>query len=152
MSSQAAAGGGAGVGPPPQRDLLLIRYRENADQARHHEVLRERSTSMVAQTAGVMLGLLGLAQGTVATNPGAPFVGAFIILLGAWGIYCSVEYEARARRHRDRIDTILKALDPAHTPGPGSQRMIAVWVLFHIGVACAGVFVLVRWWCPTITR
>src|SRR6188768_2498329 len=96
-------------GPPPNpnRDILLARYKENADQARHHETLRERSTAMVAQTCGVLLGFLGFKEGKVVASPIVLMAGCFIVLLGLWGIFSSLMFEARARRHRARIDKIL---------------------------------------------
>lgn len=54
-----------------EQNIIMGRYRENADQARHHETLRERSTSMVAQTSGVLLGLLGFKEGRLVSSPTA---------------------------------------------------------------------------------
>lgn len=78
--------------PQPNRDILLARYKENADQARHHETLRERSTVMVAQATGVMLGLLGFKEGTLSHSSAAAAIAVFIVLLGAWGIFSSITF------------------------------------------------------------
>ena len=41
------------------QQILLARYKENSNRTRHHETLRERTTAMVAQTTGILLGLMG---------------------------------------------------------------------------------------------
>jgi hypothetical protein len=119
-----------------QRDILLVRYKENAEQARHHEQLRERSTSMVAATTGVLLGLTSLKDG----SPFTPLAGAFIILLGLWGVYSSIAFENRARRHRARIGTILNQLG-LDVEQSTSHTFYLVWVAFHIGIVALGVIV-----------
>src|SRR5262249_57262544 len=53
----AGRSGGLGLGPPltpgdSRQAVLLARYKENYDQARHHEALRECTTAMVASTTG----------------------------------------------------------------------------------------------------
>lgn len=123
---------------PSEQTFLLARYKENADQARHHETLRERSTAMVAQTTGILLGLLGFKEGTFATSHVVPLIAAFIILLGLWGIFSSLMFERRARRHRDRIDKIRKQLESGFEPDPRGRRLIWVWVLFHTGIVLLG--------------
>ena len=45
-----------------EHNYLLTRYKENADQARNHEQLRERTTRMVAMTVGILIGLLALSH------------------------------------------------------------------------------------------
>lgn len=120
------------------RDVLLARYRENADQARHHELLRERSTAMVAATTGVLLGLAGFKGGA---NPSqlAPLVGLFIALLGFWGIYSSIVFERRARRHRDRIVTLLLRLGEDVNFPPRRGTLNFVWILFHLAIIAVGI-------------
>ena len=122
--------------------VYLARYKENADQARHHEVLRERSTTMVAQTTGVLLGLLGFKEGNFTTNPIVSLAGIFIILLGIWGIFSSVMSESRARRHRARIDKFLEKLDTSFKAGAKTKQTVWVWVLFHSGIIALGVAIL----------
>ena len=123
--------------------VYLARYKENADQARHHEVLRERSTTMVAQTTGVLLGLLGFKEGNFLTSPIVSLVGIFIILLGGWGIFSAVMAESRARRHRERIDGFLTKLDTSFTPDAKTKQTVWVWVLFHVGIIGLGIAILV---------
>lgn len=128
------------------RDILLARYRENADQARHHEVLRDRSTAMVAQTSGVLLGLLGLKEGSIAENPAYRLVGVLIMVLGAWGIYSSLVFESRARRHRKRIREILVRLEEPVGERKDKHSFIWVWVLFHALIAGVGATVTFYPW------
>src|SRR4051812_16126140 len=95
----------------PDQAVLLARYKENADQARHHETLRERSTAVVAQTTGVLLGLMGFKEGSLSSSHVVPLISSFIVLLGLWGIVSSIVFNSRARRHRRRIDKIKAKLD-----------------------------------------
>ena len=125
--------------------VLLARYKENCDQARHHETLRERTTAMVAQTSGVMLGLVGFKEGQWKDNPAGHLIAVFIVVLGAWGVFSSLMFESRARRHRSRIDSIRVELETGFQPGAKTKQMVWVWVLFHtmiIGLGMALFFKL----------
>jgi hypothetical protein len=97
---------------------------------------------MVAQTVGVMLGLIGFKEGNWADNPIGKLIAIFIILLGAWGVFSSLLFESRARRHRARIDKIRKELDAGFVPGPKTKQMIWVWVLFHAAIIALGIALL----------
>jgi hypothetical protein len=129
----------------PDQAVLLARYKENADQARQHETLRERTTAMVAQTTGILLGLVGFKEGSVHQNQLVPFVSAFVILLGLWGVFSSLLFERRLRRHRKRIDSIRAHLEPSFGPEEKSHWTIWIWVLFHCGIVALGV-TLWCWW------
>lgn len=126
---------------PTQVQILLARYKENSDQARHHELLRERSTAMVAATTGVMLGLLGFKDGGIQHSESAAVVALFVILLGAWGIFSSLVFESRARRHRIRIDRFLTALGVNVSLRRKRHELNYVWLLFHFAIVCLGVTV-----------
>lgn len=126
---------------PSQQQVLLARYKENADQARHHETLRERSTAMVAATTGVMLGLLGFKDGTIHHSEAAAVVGLFTILLGAWGMFSALVFESRARRHRNRIDRFLASLGVTISTRRKRHELNSVWLLFHAAIICLGVTV-----------
>jgi hypothetical protein len=92
-------------------EILLARYKENCDQARQHENLRERTTAMIAATVGVLLGFLGLkASGSLPTGPLVPIMASFIVLLGAFGVFASWLFDNRARMHRATIDNIEACL------------------------------------------
>jgi hypothetical protein len=127
----------------PDQAIRIARYNENCEQARHHETLRERTTSMVAQTTGVMLGLLGIKEGTWKGNPIGLLIPVFIVVLGLWGLFSSLLSESRIRRHRDRIEEIRTQLDPAFQPTPPMGKTVLVWVVFHIGVIILGTILLV---------
>lgn len=119
--------------------VLLARYKENCDQARHHEELRERTTAMVAQTSGVMLGLVGLREGQWKDNPASQLIAAFIVVLGAWGVFSSIMFEIRARRHRRRIASIRAQLESDPEQGLNTKQMVWVWVVFHSLIVLLGV-------------
>src|SRR5262245_19001320 len=121
------------------QEILLARYKENCDQARHHESLRERTTAMVAQTSGVMLGLVGFRDGQWKGNPAGQLIAAFIIVLGAWGVFSSIMFETRARRHRKRIASIRAQLESNSEPGLNTKQMVCVWVVFHALIILLGV-------------
>lgn len=129
---------------PTAQIVLLARYKENCDQARHHETLRERTTSMVAQTSGVMLGLVGFKEGQWVNNPAGKLIALLIVVLGLWGIFSSLMFESRARRHRVRIDDIRTQLEPSHKPGKKTKQMVWVWVLFHSCIVVLGIALLCR--------
>ena len=132
-----------GEGGNPNQASLLARYAENCEQARHHEALRERTTSMVASTTGVMLGLLGFKEGTWKGNPIGLLIAVFVIVLGVWGLISAVLSEARIRRHRERINKIRGLLEPDFAPEEPTRQTRWVWVAFHTGVVILGVALLV---------
>ena len=132
----------------PDQAVLLARYKENADQARHHETLRERTTAVVAQTTGILLGLMGFKEGSLYSSRVVPLISSFIILLGLWGIVSSIVFNNRARRHRDRIGYIRQKLDGGGTSeadNPWSLGLNWVWVLFHSFVVVLGLSIMLLW-------
>jgi len=124
-------------------ETLLARYKENCDQARQHENLRERTTATIATTVGVLLGVLGLKNGgTLPTGQLACVIAAFIILLGVFGIIASALFDDRARMHRTAIRGILGQLgssieeDDAETK---RIRFVWIWYVFHSMIALLGI-------------
>ncbi len=103
---------------PANQAYILARYTENCEQARQHETLRERTTSMVFQTSGVMLGLLGFKEGSWQDNPISLIIAVFILLLGTWGLVSAIMSEWNILKHRKRIDTIRARLEPGLEPEP----------------------------------
>jgi hypothetical protein len=122
-------------------EILLAQYKENCDQARQHENLRERTTAMIAATVGVLLGFLGLkASGSLLTDPLVPIIASFIILLGAFGMFSSWLFDNRARMHRATIDNILALLNaqPVRPPGIKKARLGWIWYAFHLLIVLLG--------------
>jgi hypothetical protein len=101
---------------------------------------------MVAQTSGVLLGLVGLKEGSIAGNPAYHLVGVLIMILGAWGIYSSLVFESRARRHRKRIDKVLVRLGETVGRARKKHSFIWVWVLFHVLISAVGATVTFYPW------
>jgi len=133
-------------------EILLARYKENCDQARQHENLRERTTATVAATVGVLLGFLGLKQsGVLLRGPVVPVIAAFIVLLGLFGIFAAWLFDNRARMHRDTIKNILTQL--AATPVRGTVRKKVrlgwIWYTFHALITLLGM-VLLRFAWPDV--
>jgi hypothetical protein len=128
--------------PDWKKRLLLARYTENCEQARHHEAMRERTTSMVAQTTGVILGLFGFKEGSWHNNPVGQLLAVFVIILGAWGIFSVCISESRIRRHRERITEIKLELDSKSEPSLPTRKTWIVWSIFHCGVVILGLVLL----------
>lgn len=126
-------------------EILLARYKENCDQARQHENLRERTTATIAATIGVLLGFLGLkANAALPSGPLVPVIAAFIILLGLFGIFASWLFDNRARMHRDTIENIMAALNatPIRTPATKKVRLGWIWYVFHLLISLLGTVLL----------
>ena len=133
---------------PPKDDanqtVLLSRYQENCAEARHVTTLLERTTAMVAQTSGVLLGLMGFSKDRMPSDsPPGRVIPAFFILLGTWGVASTLIFESRAEEHRRRILELIKVLDPAHAQPHRPVRMIGVWIIFHACIFMIGVILYV---------
>ena len=104
---------------------------------------------MVAQTTGVMLGLLGFKDGKIYQSRPALIIAAFVVVLGLWGVASSIIFDNRAQRHRARIDKLLAQLIPGRVIKSKNHRLNWVWVAFHTIIA--GLGCLLGWfaWCGT---
>jgi hypothetical protein len=127
---------GNDTGPP--QVLNLAKYAENAAQARHHEAMRQSTTSMVAQTTGVMLGLIGFKEGTWRGNPVGLIIAGFVVVLGLWGLTSAVYSESRIQRHRARLIEAKKALDPKFVPDFPTRHTQWIWYAFHTVIILLG--------------
>lgn len=127
-------------------EILLARYKENCDQARQHENLRERTTATIGATVGVLLGVLGLKNGgEVPTGKLACIIAGFIILLGAFGIVASWLFDNRARLHRAAITEILAQLHASKIRNDVETkrlRFVWIWYAFHTVIVMLGVVLL----------
>jgi hypothetical protein len=127
----------------PDQKVLLARYGENCEQMRHYEALREHTTAIVAQTSGVMLGLLGFKEGTWKGNPIGLLMAVFIAVLGGWGLFSAFLAESRIRLHRRRNDKIRPHLEIVLEPDSHWKWTVWVWVLFHCALIILGIILLV---------
>jgi hypothetical protein len=106
-------------------------------------MLRERTTSMVFQTTGVLVGLLGFKEGKLQDNHIGIMAALFIVLLGSWGLFSSTLSELRIEEHHRRIEDHLKALDPEHMRKSRKRKTMWVWLGFHSGIVISGSVLLV---------
>jgi hypothetical protein len=156
--------------PTDQQTLILAIYKENCDQARHHEIQRERVTTIVAQTTGFILGLFGFASAW--SNPKYIHLAipAFLILLGLWGFVASWKHNERSRLHVQRVrqcrarlsalsgvnlESINSAAETEHLKefGPHAEletRTHLVWKTFHLLVAVLGIVIFI-YLCTRVT-
>ena len=149
--------------PRDQQTLLLAIYGENCDQARHHEVLRERVTTIVAQTTGVVLGLFGFGTAWEKPTHIHLVIPALIVLLGLWGFAASWKHNERSKLHVQRVRQCRKRLsvlsgvdldainydaDILHKKEFGPQAGLAnrthiIWKAFHLLIAVLGIVVFI---------
>lgn len=148
--------------PADKLSVLLSVYKENADQARHHEQQRERITAIVAQTTGVVLGLLTFSKTGILTGSiEHALVAVFVIMLGILGFWSSWKHNERSRLHHHRIRElrgemaglseidlrgIFKRADAKHKKDyrfdPGRIRLHWAWKSFHVLIVCLGLALL----------
>jgi 4-amino-4-deoxy-L-arabinose transferase-like glycosyltransferase len=153
-----------------QQTLILAVYKENCDQARHHEVQRERVTTIVAQTTGFILGLCGFATAWSTPKYIHLAIPAFIVLLGFWGFVAAWKHNERSKLHVQRVRQCRKRLsvlsgidlDKINSDakvkhlaefGPQAEletRTHIVWKAFHLIVAILGIVILIYLW-PRVT-
>jgi hypothetical protein len=148
--------------PKDQQTLILAVYKENCDQARHHEVQRERVTAIVATTTGLLLGLFGFSQNAWSEpKPIHLVIPVFLILLGLWGFAASWKHNERSSLHRQRIRQCRRQLEElsgidladmnekareAHKEEFGAKveletRTHIIWKAFNVLVAALGLIV-----------
>ena len=145
--------------------LLLAIYKENADQARHHEVQRERVTALVGQASGVVLGLLGGKAALGLGSPNIPLVAAlFLMVLGLWGYFASSRHYERSRLHVQRLREVRLKLEVLTLVALGAMNDLAerehekvfnshafryrrthvIWNAFHLLVAALGLILVLQ--------
>jgi hypothetical protein len=103
---------------------------------------------MVAQTTGVLLGLLSLKGGVMEQGAIHLLISGFIILLGLWGIISSIVSEDKLRTHRLRINEqklkIEEILGLVHTPVESKKHTIMIYISFHSLIMALGI-ILFNW-------
>jgi uncharacterized membrane protein YeaQ/YmgE (transglycosylase-associated protein family) len=102
----------------PDENILLAIYKENADQARQHELFRQAITTLVAGITGAVIGLSLKDASAALQGPLLTVAGIFLTIMGAFGLIASMKHYERNRMHVQRIRAIRNALDalPGVTP------------------------------------
>lgn len=142
--------------------VLLSVYTENSELARHHDNQRERITGIVAQTSGVLLGLLTISSFQTVFGLSFLLVGCFITIFGFLGFAFSWKHNERARLHRHRVRTLRKemskisgidlrelnksasrnhAMDYSRI-APESLRLDWIWKSFHLLIVVLGLVIV----------
>lgn len=157
-----------------QKEILLTIYKENADQARQHELFRETITAIVGGVTGAVLSL-SLKEATAALeSPLLPLAGIFLAIMATFGLIASMKHYERNRLHVERMKGIRKALDalPGMPPNllsginataktnhgnvfPWLSRvkLNKVWNAFHILIIVLGIgLALLPWLCHYVCR
>ena len=78
------------------KDILLVMYKEHADQARQHENQRERMTAVVFTLASAILGLMAIKESSSNVQP---WFCVGLIILGLYGAVFSRKHYERNRMH-----------------------------------------------------
>ena len=134
--------------------MLLAVYKEQAEQARHHESQRATVTNYVLIVAGGVLGLLSIEnfKGYVPT-------GLFLIVLGFFGAVVSAKHYERSyfhnrlaaayRKQMEEIDENLEIDREAarneqekSLPRLSKMRLFWLWNSFHIFISFLGFLVI----------
>jgi hypothetical protein len=149
-----------GPHPVPDETILLAVYKENADQARQHELFRQTITTLVAGITGAVIGLLSLKEtAAVLQSPLLPVAGSFLAVIGTFGLIASMKHYERNRMHVERLRraraqldqltstkkllaTIKDDADKDHNPRYpflSKKRLNTVWNLFHLLIIAFGI-------------
>lgn len=84
-------------------------YKEQMTYARHHEDLRERSTSIILAVAGVIVAL----SGDIGDGFDLPGNAAlFLMLLGVLGYCLNIKHYFKFKEHYDQAQVYLRAIVP----------------------------------------
>ena len=122
--------------PPPTRaetlSFLLAMYKEQSDQARQHETMRQQATTIALTLAGVVVSLAAASGGSLAflkergslpnLSPGFfalySLLGFFVIGIGRHGRRLSLKHYERNQMHTARSREYRKHLEDLF-PGYG---------------------------------
>jgi hypothetical protein len=156
-------------GAVPDETILLAVYAENAVQARAHEQYRERITTITGALVGAVIGFLNLKNGVPGSVVLIEAAGAFVVLIGVFGLLASIKHYERHQLHIARLRQIRLALDflPANAvpgrlaainaaadaaqlaafPRVKAWRLHVIWSTFHVLIIVLGVTLCV--WAVT---
>jgi hypothetical protein len=115
------------VKAPDEQTFLQAMYKEQCDQARQHETLRQQSTTLIFALAGTMGTVAGAAVPFTATSLMAAgmhwvllayaLLGIFVISLASFGRHLSLKHYERNRHHVSYAGLYRKKLE-ALFPAP----------------------------------
>lgn len=137
-------------------ETLLALYREQTDQARHHEDQRATMTNYVLVLAGAVLGLVNVERLQAAQGP----LGCFLVVVGCFGAAVTAKHYERNRYHArlaGRYRSQIEALQPGAAidreaaraehrkefPFMHGERLWKYWVTLHVVVAGLGAILAV---------
>jgi hypothetical protein len=144
-------------------EVLLALYNENAAQARQHELYRQAITGVVGGIAGGIVGVSIKEAHTVLDSPLLPAAGAFLALVGAFGLIATMKHYERNRLHIERmrevrvhlqalpgmppgilanINTRANGANDANYPLLSKVRLNWIWNTFHLLVVVTGVVMI----------
>lgn len=113
-------------GPSPQsaQAFLLAMYKEQCDQARQHESLRQQSTTLILAMCSAAMALSGILIATTIKMPdtgalidpglllsGYALIGVFIALLSILGRRLSLVHYERNRQHAEKARSYRELLE-----------------------------------------
>ena len=86
---------------------LHLFFEEHATQARRHEELREKATTVVLTLTGALIGLITYSKLAIWSWPAA----ALVTVLGLYGLLFSAKHYERARMHTEIVRHIREEID-----------------------------------------
>ena len=89
-----------------QETILLAIYNENATQARQHELFRQAITAVVGGIAGAVIGTSVKEGPALLKSPLLSVGGAFLMIVGVFGLLATVKHYERNRMHIERMRQI----------------------------------------------
>jgi hypothetical protein len=143
-----------------EETILLAVYKENADQARQHELFRQTITTLVAGVTGAVIGLSLKEADSIINSPLLTIAGSFLAIIGTYGLIACAKHYERNRMHVERLRELRHCLEslPEITPGLltainanadfrhnaryrhlHSLQLNKVWNTFHVLVIVLGV-------------
>lgn len=146
----------------PDETILLAIYKENADQARQHELFRQTITTLVGGITGAVIGLLSLKDTLlILRSPLLPVAGSFLAIIGIFGLIASMKHYERHQLHIQRmrglrneleqlptnsttgrltsINTAANAIHNPRFPILHKTELNKVWNTFHLLVIALGI-------------
>jgi hypothetical protein len=130
-------------------ELLLEMYKSQVARSEHFETQRTTLTNVVLTLASALLALTAMDD---RLTPPDAWLGASLVVLGAFGFLGSVFHARRAERHGDRAEAYRNAMDTL-APGAGINAVRGtvaakrtylnwIWSAIHGVIGLAGALVI----------